>query len=85
MKKALTWSIWLLWECQQSSAILCSSGRNLEIVTCRNYLHGSVVHNHAVEADFRVTTGDLLAALQEEAVSQLPAPTNTHVKMYHVF
>lgn len=62
------------------SASLCSSGRNLEIlVTCCNYLHGSVVHNHAVEADFRVTAGDLLAALQEEAISQLPAPTNTHM------
>jgi len=35
----------------------------------RAYLHGGVVHNHAVEGDFRVTTSDLLAALQEEAVS----------------
>lgn len=51
----------------------------------KGYLHGRVVHNHAVEGDFRVTAGNLFTALQEEAITQLPAPTNEHIKMYHVF
>lgn len=42
------------------------------------YLHGCVVHNHAVKRDFRVTAGNLLAALQEKAVAQLPAPANSN-------
>lgn len=39
-------------------------------------LDGSVVHNHAVEGDFRVTAGNLPTALQEEAVAQLPGAAN---------
>lgn len=48
------------------------------VQTWRSYLHGRVVHNRAVEGDFRVTAGNLFTALQEEAVTQLPAPTNEH-------
>lgn len=45
---------------------------------CHSYLHGGVVHDHALKGDFRITARNLFTAFQEEAITQLPAPTNTH-------
>lgn len=37
-----------------------------------HYLHGGVVHNHVLEGDLWVASRHLLAALQEEPITQLP-------------
>lgn len=37
-----------------------------------SYLHGCIVHNHAVKGDVWVTGGHLSATLQEQAIAELP-------------